>query len=125
MINEIDLVEPFGHIRAVQVSAPQDLALSLTELPAVYLELIQQLWQAEAGPVTYISDLFIIAEFRKRGLAAEIMDNFLKAAEGLVFLIAGSLETPPNFEIVTFYENFGFEIISEDFDFPLMMKKST
>lgn len=126
MSQEIDFIEAYGHISAVIFEEPSGLIEWVPDFPEIYLELIKQITPSgENGALTYIQDLFIIPEFRRRGLASELIEKFLDKHQGTIFLIAGSLETPKNFEIVTFYENFGFELVSEDFEYPLMVRKNT
>ena len=73
----------------------------------------------------FVEELFIEPEFRNNGYGKELFINFLEQFDdenSPVLLFAGSVETPPEMDIVSFYEFFGFEVLLDSSSSPLMIK---
>lgn len=117
---DLDLVFPYGHLRAIKYKNGQEFFDSCLNTPLEFKNKMKFI----PSEFIFLDDLFIEKEFRRQGLATELLISFLeKNNEQTIYLISGSQDTPKKMDITSWYEDLGFEVLEDSLLFPIMVKR--
>ena len=121
---EFEIEEEEGYIRAYVVE--NTLESLASALPNSEVDLsIDKIVEMNFDEFIYLEEIFIYPEFRRQGFALKMMTDFLEKMEDEdlpILLIAGGDYTPKDMDIIKFYEDFGFDILMDIEDKPLMIR---